>query len=260
MLDALLGRRRRRGDPAATGRCSRRSSRRCRAATASASPATSGAVRLVVIDCRNGRVLEPGRARDGRRRGVGVDRRRMQRRRRPPADRHVAAGVRPRRPARPAALERGGLRRCVGPRPGVPAALGGAAAPGSTWRTGRRSVARSTTLVELLGDVASGRDLPAPATISRAVRRHPLLLPRPRSASRRPPGRRPVHQLVNSPIRNALTPPEKLGMRIAMSPVAALAGAGAAALDGAAPHPDALADGPRPGVGQLHRQADVPRP
>ena len=79
------------------------------------------------------------------------------------------------------------------------------------------------SLVEMIGALASGRDLPAPASISvlsgdihfsyHARIHYPVAAGL----------TAPVHQLVNSPIRNALTPPEKLGMRIAMSPGAALA-------------------------------------
>jgi len=79
------------------------------------------------------------------------------------------------------------------------------------------------SLVEMIGALASGRDLPAPASISVLSGdihfSYHARIHYPAAAGLAAP----VHQLVNSPIRNALTPPEKLGMRIAMSPVAALA-------------------------------------
>ena len=73
-----------------------------------------GRTRIVVVDSRAGRVLEPGSRSmvDAERVGLhrGVDARRL----RPPADRHLAAGLPRPRDAPPRGLERGGLRRRLG--------------------------------------------------------------------------------------------------------------------------------------------------
>ncbi len=78
---------------------------------AGASAATSAGRGPIFVDSRAGRVLDRRRPADGRRRGVGVDRRPDRGRLRPPADRdHGALAPLPRpRPAR--GLERAGLRR-----------------------------------------------------------------------------------------------------------------------------------------------------
>ena len=75
-----------------------------------------GNTRAIFIDSRAGRVLEPERRADRRRRRVGLARRARERRLRPPADRDddplpALAGLPP-----PRGLERAGLRRRLGRR------------------------------------------------------------------------------------------------------------------------------------------------
>ena len=84
----------------------------------------------------------PGRAQHGRRGGVGVDRGARARRLQAPADRDLAAAAAGAGDAPPRGVERGDLRRRVGP---GRRALRREAAPGrSTSSTGRRSASRSS--------------------------------------------------------------------------------------------------------------------
>ena len=67
-----------------------------------------------------------------------------------------------------------------------------------------------------------------------------------------------VHQLVNSPIRNSLTGPERTAMRLGKSRVAGGLGHVLRRAAGRR-RTRRLVDRPRPGVRQLHRRADVRR-
>ena len=114
-----------------------------------------GRTRIVVMDSRAGRVLDAGRALDGRRRGVGLHRGVDARRLRPPAARHLAAGLPRARDALPGGLERGGQRRRLGQR--WPRARPSACARAldlEHWAAFGDSL---RALERLLGDIASGR-------------------------------------------------------------------------------------------------------
>ena len=124
--------RRRRGRVRRHRRCSTRSPSgptRSPSPTAGATPASFGTRRrLVVVDSRAARVLEPERPLDARRRRDGLARRADARRRRPPAHRHLAAV-----PARP----RPALRRGVQTRRSPAARWGRARRAGSARRCAR---------------------------------------------------------------------------------------------------------------------------
>ena len=68
-----------------------------------------GRIRLVMIDSRERPRARTSQPADGERRRMGLGGRGMQRRRRPSPDRYVASGVRARRSARPAGVERSNL-------------------------------------------------------------------------------------------------------------------------------------------------------
>ena len=146
-----------------------------------------GAVKLVIIDSRNGRVLQPGARAivDDAEWGWIVDQCNVD------VD-HLLIGSSlpvfvPGGDARPAALERGGDRRCMGPPatddaaspPRCPAARRGVAAPGD--RHGGLAGVRPLVRRARRDDRRAGqRSRTAGAGIDqRAVRRHPLQLPRP---------------------------------------------------------------------------------
>ena len=93
-------------------------------------------------------------ARDGRRGGVGLDRRPLARRVRPSRDREHAARLHAARHPPPRGVERGGLRRALGQAspPGSPSGSGAA----STSSTGRRSTSRSTGCATGCAESATG--------------------------------------------------------------------------------------------------------
>ena len=165
-----------------------------------------GRVRLVMIDSRNAPGARTGQPADGRRRRMGLGRRGVQRRRRPPPDR-----LRRCRCSSPAACTtcRSGAKRSVtahGARLGPQVRRMAAGEGRHGGLVGVQQVVRRPSCnccaISALGsrDGRSGNDLGA-------VGRHPLFvcgrdsLPAisTTSASR-------VHQLVSSPIRNALRP------------------------------------------------------
>ena len=118
----------------------------------------------------------PGAPPHGRRRGVGLHRAVDARAVRPPAPRHLAARVPRPRHALPRGLERGGLRRGVGPHRG--AAWASASAAPSTSSTGPRSATRCAT------SRTSSSGSRAAATASGARERRPPLGRRPPRLSR----------------------------------------------------------------------------
>jgi RNA polymerase sigma factor (sigma-70 family) len=141
-----------------------------------------GRTRIVVMDSRAGRVLEPGRALDGRRRGVGLHRGVDARRLRPPAAGNLAAGLPRARDALPGGLERGGRRRRVGRLASRAAERLRQGLDLEHWAAFGDSL---RALERLLGAIASGRhgSAPGPSCCS------PATCTTPTSPTRGPPRR-----------------------------------------------------------------------
>ena len=143
----------------------RRGGRRRTRARSGPTGATSGGVRLLVIDSRCGRMLDERRPLDGLRGRVRLDRGAARRRLRPPADRHLAAVAAAPGAARPRVLGRAPRRRRRAAA-GSPASPRRCAAP-RTSSTGRRSGPSFDRLAELFAQVGAG------TTPARTARRRP---------------------------------------------------------------------------------------
>ena len=174
-----------------------------------------GGTRAIFVDSRAGRVLDEGAPADGRRRGVGLDRRPDRGRLRPPAGRDDGALAPLPRPRPARGLEREGLRR----RPGRGRA-----------RPPRSCAGPSTSTTGAASATPSGRCATCSAKSPRRARRRSR--PRwscwratsttptsARSAGRRarPTGKAPIYQAVCSPYRNPLSSKEQRVIRAGFS-------------------------------------------
>ena len=121
-----------------------------------------GNAKLVMIDSRAGRVLDPQPPLDGRPRRVGVDRGERARGRRAPADRHLAAADHGPGAVLAGGLERDRRRRRVGPAAKKLAEKLRQALDLEHWPAFQQSFRR---LCDLLTEVGAGRAGEAPSTI-----------------------------------------------------------------------------------------------
>ena len=172
-----------------------------------------GRTRIVMMDSRAGRVLEPGRALDGRRRGVGLHRGVDARRLRPPAAGHLAAGLPRARDALPGGLERGGRPTARGAR--WPRARPSACARASTSSTGRRSATRCARSSACSATSPPGGAAAPPGTVvllSGDV--HHAYIAEARPADGQPAWQAPVYQAVCSPLRNPLDANERRAIKL----------------------------------------------